>query len=39
LRFSVVWGRVYEIVRFRQLLSVKPAPTFWIYNINIFLML
>jgi hypothetical protein len=23
----VWWGRVYEIVGFRQLLSVKPAPT------------
>ena len=26
-RFSVGWGRVYEIIGCRQLLWVKPAPT------------
>ncbi|MEG4912616.1 hypothetical protein QUB12_05850 [Microcoleus sp. B7-D4] len=26
-RFTVGWGRVYEIMGFRQLLLVKPAPT------------
>jgi hypothetical protein len=33
------WGRVYYIIDFRQLRSVKPARTFWIYNIKIFQML
>jgi hypothetical protein len=29
VKLALGWGRVYYIVGFRQLLSVKPAPTRW----------